>query len=420
MKDKKNTVKKYLKWLVPLTLIACFTFYFLKEEDFGSAHFNPADFKRYDLIVGEAQLKKMDSIAQNAISKYDFTQTKKWMHAKIIEGTDTILGSIRLKGDKIDHYDSPMLSFRLKYRAGDQKRVISLQHPKTRRYISEWIFHQMLKYENLPYLNFTFASVYINGKFKGLYAAEEHFSNSEIEKKWNRPHGPIMRFDDKYYWPEGLNNFTREFDTKSYKEAKIKCFNFNKTERKRRYYMQISMLLKSYQYGTSEANEVFDMDLMAKYYALVDLIGGPHSLRWLNCRFYFNPTSGRFEPVGFDSDTKRSNTLVSKDQSLNPAHHGKIFNDPTFKVSYKKYLNKYAQGSFLDAFYSTRKETLTKYVRAFKKEFNEDTGSQIRIPYINQWIILLNIVNIPLIISLIIGLIIVLIVCYKIIKSKNN
>ena len=32
-----------------------------------------------------------------------------------------------------------------------------------------------------------------------------------------------MRFDDKYYWPEGLNNFTREFDTKSYKEAKIKC-----------------------------------------------------------------------------------------------------------------------------------------------------------------------------------------------------
>ena len=108
-------MKKYLKWLIPLALIVYITYYFLKEEDFGSADFNPTDFKRYDLIIGETQLEKMDSIAQNAISKYDFTQTKKWVHAKIIEGADTILGSIRLKGDKIDHYDSTMLSFRLKY-----------------------------------------------------------------------------------------------------------------------------------------------------------------------------------------------------------------------------------------------------------------------------------------------------------------
>ena len=419
-KNSKKGMSKHLKWLVPLLILILVILYLTKQESYGPAEFNPNNFKRYDLVIEEPSIKKMDSISADAIAKHDFSKTKIWFDADLVRGKDTLPGQVRLKGDKIDHYDSELRSMRLKYKKDRQNYVLSLQHPKTRRYISEWIFHELLKQEGLPYLNYSFVVVYINNKFKGLYAEEEHFSSSDIEKKWNRPHAPILRFDDENYWPEGLTNQAQEFDTKCYKEADIKCFNYGKSERKSRYYKRISMLLKGYQNGTLDASEVFDMDLMAKYYALVDLVGGTHSLRWLNCRFYFNPTSGRFEPAGFDSDSKRINCLTRNDEILNPEHHGKIFADFTFKVSYDKYLRKYSKGSFMDEFIESRKLSITTYVRAFKDQFGEETDQQVQIAYANQWVILLNILNLPLIIALLIGFLIVLFICYKVVKSKRS
>jgi hypothetical protein len=413
-------MKKNLLWIAPLLVIILAIFYLIKEEDFGSGEFNPKNFRRHDLVMAESTILKLDSIVADATAKYDFSKTKIWFDAQLVVGKDTLPGQVRLKGDKIDHYDSELLSIRLKYKKDDRKRVLSLQHPKTRRYISEWIFHEILKHEGLPYLDYSFVVVYINGKFKGLYAEEEHFSNCDIEKKWNRPHSPILRFDDENYWPEGLTNLSREFDTQSYNEAKIKCFNYNKSEQKSRFYMQIAMLLKGYQNGTLDAHEVFDLDLMAKYYALVDLVGGSHSLRWLNRRFYFNPNSGRFEPAGFDSDTKRINCLAKNDESLNLAHHKKIFADPTFKEAYRKYLSKYSKRGFLDDFFSPRREELKMYIRAFKDQFDEETDHQVQIAYTNQWVILLNIINLPLLIALLIGFLIAVFISYKIVKSKRN
>ena len=413
-------MSKHLKWLVPLLIVILVILYLTKQESYGPAEFNPNNFKRYDLVIEESSIKKMDSISADAIAKHDFSNTKIWFDAGLVQGIDTLPGQVRLKGDKIDHYDSELRSMRLKYKKDGQNYVLSLQHPKTRRYISEWIFHELLKQEALPYLNYSFVVVYINNKFKGLYAEEEHFSSSDIVKKWNRPHAPILRFDDENYWPEGLTNQAQEFDSKCYKEANIKCFNYGKSERKSRYYKRIFMLLKGYQNGTLDASEVFDMDLMAKYYALVDLAGGAHSLRWLNCRFYFNPTSGRFEPAGFDSDSKRINCLTRNDESLNPDQHAKIFADFTFKVSYDKYLRKYSKGSYMDEFIESRKLSITTYVRAFKDQFGEETDQQVQIAYANQWVILLNILNLPLIIALLIGFLIVLFICYKVVKSKRS
>ena len=58
-----------------------------------------------------------------------------------------------------DHYDTERFSLRLKYKDDDSQVVLSLQHPKTRKYICEWIFHQMLKQEGLNYLNYEFVTV---------------------------------------------------------------------------------------------------------------------------------------------------------------------------------------------------------------------------------------------------------------------
>ena len=413
-------MKKYLKWLFAALLVSAAIIYFTSDGPVKPGTFNPDDFARYDLLISDSVTLQIDSLVTDAIAKYDFSQTKIWFKTRIIVNHDTVKAKIRLKGDKIDHYDSELLSLRLKYKENGVKRIVSLQHPKTRRYISEWIFYKLLKHEGLPYLDYNFVSVYINNQFKGLYAEEEHFSSPNIEQKWNRDHGPILCFDDEKYWPEGLKNFTREFDNKCYLEAEIRSFNCSKSEKKTKLFQRATEQLKGYQQGKLAANIVFDMDLMAKYYALVDLVGAPHSLRWLNCRFYYNPTSRLFEPVGFDSDTRRINGLVKDDKDLNPSHHGKIFADSTFKASYGKYLSKYAKGSFLDEFFEPHEKELDKYVSAFKDQFQTNTESQKNFAYINQWIILLNIINKPLAATLALVLIFGLIIGYRKIKRKRS
>ena len=44
-------------------------------------------------------------------------------------------------------------------------------------------------------------------------------------------------------------------------------------------------LMFQYRYGLKKAKEIFDIDLLAKYYAIMDLTGGHHSIIWHNQRF---------------------------------------------------------------------------------------------------------------------------------------
>ena len=46
--------------------------------------------------------------------------------------------------------------------------------------------------------------------------------------------------------------------------------------------------------------DLIDMNLMAKYYALMDICGIHHSIHWHNHRFYYNPITARLEPIAFD------------------------------------------------------------------------------------------------------------------------
>ena len=88
---------------------------------------------------------------------------------------------IRLKGDWTDHLIGDKWSFRVETRQGKSFLGMNnslLQHPRTRNYINEKIFHKLLKYENLPYLRYKFLPIAINGRDLGVYALEEHFSKN--------------------------------------------------------------------------------------------------------------------------------------------------------------------------------------------------------------------------------------------------
>ena len=47
-------------------------------------------------------------------------------------------------------------------------------------------------------------------------------------------------------------------------------------------------------------NNYFDLDKWAKYFAIIDLAGSYHGLLSKSVKFYYNPTTGLFEPIGYD------------------------------------------------------------------------------------------------------------------------
>lgn len=378
---------KYWKWGLLAIVLISLIYYLPPYSGSVDKKFSQDDFRRYDLLISDTALHKMDSLAKP--KTYDYSNSKAWFKANVITH-DTLEAKIRLKGDKIDHYDTELLSWRLKYKVRKEKHVVSLQHPKTRNYISEWIFHKLLKQEGLPYLNYDFVSVYVNNKFKGLYAEEEHFSNYRVEDKWNRVHGPILRFDDEKYWPEGLHTSDPDFDANTYYEAEINCFNYNKEERNSDVYKRAIELLADYRDGELSINQIFDLRLIAKFYALTDLVGGHHGLRWINCRYYYNPETKLFEPAGFDSNATRINNLAIHDKRLNPAHQSKITSNPEFLKHYNHYLSKYSKKKFLDDFFQKHDVELNLYLEAFNDQFDVDKSSLKSDLYINQWAIFYN------------------------------
>ena len=88
---------------------------------------------------------------------------------------------VRLKGDWYDHLIGEKWSFRINTRKETSflgMKEFSLQHPRTRGYLNEFIYHSLLKYEGLPFLRYMFLSLRLNGKHLGTYALEESFDKN--------------------------------------------------------------------------------------------------------------------------------------------------------------------------------------------------------------------------------------------------
>ena len=112
----------------------------------------------------------------------------------------------RLKGDFQDHFQSPSKwSLRVEIKDKDKSLMgmtrFSLQSPKTRNYLHEWLYHKLLKREDIIALKYDFVKVEINGKDLGIYAIEEHFDKVLIESN-NRREGPILKLNEDILWTE--------------------------------------------------------------------------------------------------------------------------------------------------------------------------------------------------------------------------
>lgn len=383
----KSRLKKLLKWggIVSLFLgVYFFGMYSYYNEDIRSFIFSAKKIKNLsysnyqagqdsqppeiNLLIPDSSQQVLDECQQKAMEAGILRdKNKKEVAAQLLFFKDTFEVTIRLKGDYSDHWSGDKWSYRVKMKGEDRlfgMKSFSIQSPETRGGMNEWYFHKLLKHESLIALRYGFILLKENGESKGIYAVEESFDKQLIEFN-NRREAPILKFDESILIDPSIINFENTYpQTDLYMMSKIDVFKGKRT-------LKSPLLFDQYQKGKTlleklrsfeiEAHEGIDIQKAATLFAIADITGGHHGLRWKNIRFYYNPVIGKLELIGFDSNSGHLNSDIYYNR-WKSSRVGEFevklwkdifFSDTVFVNAYINELKRISDSAYLEEFHNS-------------------------------------------------------------------
>ncbi|MDZ7360033.1 MAG: CotH kinase family protein [candidate division KSB1 bacterium] len=302
--------------------------------------------------------------------------------AKIHHQDKTVDAKIRLKGDWVDHLLGEKWSFRIVIKGDDTllgMKQFSIHHPRARHYVYEWIFHQALRRESIMALRYDFVNVTLNGKDLGVYALEEHFEKRLIEHNHFRE-GPIIKYNEELLWNDRAMHLQLgelgPTGLQSENSSNVDAFKMGRLMGDAGQYRQFIKaygLLEAFRYSKLPTHKVFDVEKLAKFFALSDLMGAEHAVVWHNLRFYYNPMTSKLEPIGFDGNAGHqiAHVIGSNRALYQPPHKFKdlAFSDPVFYEAYIKALLRLSAPGYLDSLFSDLQVELEKKLNILYSEF---------------------------------------------------
>jgi hypothetical protein len=316
------------------------------------------------------------------------TDEGSWVRGIVFSEGDMMKAKLRLKGDWLDHLMGPKWSFRIKMnRAYNWKNMMefSIQTPLARDFLNEWVSHQIFTKEDVLTTRFGYIPVSLNEKELGLYNYEEHFAKQLVESR-NRREGPILKMTEEGLWViQKIYSITGKYhNLPCFNASAIAPFNEAKTLAdpglKKQFFIAQKLLVQ-FKDRQKSASEIFDLDKIARFYALTDLTHAFHSLAWHNLRFYYNPVLCKLEVIAFDGFTNVGAApfgdktpignfeanLINTD--IYYLIHYQLFNDTAFVNKYIHYLEKYSSESYVSEIMEEMRPELTNLESQLRKEF---------------------------------------------------
>lgn len=315
-----------------------------------------------DSAMNQLSVYRATALQQDIISR----DLKEYVSGFIVREFDSIPVEMRLKGDWTDHLESGKTSYRIKTDQAYQGLTsFSIQHPKTRNFMHEWFMHKLCDIEGLLSTKYDFLPVEINGVNQGIYALEEHFDKQIMESR-NRREGPIVKIDETGFWAllasgkkDSLNGSYPYFES-----AMITCFKEGRTEKTpvlSEQFVNAAALLSLFKNLYPHPEAIFDLEQVAKYYALMDLGNIHHSMAWHNRRYYYNPVTTKLEIIGFDMIPAilpynpplalrkfEFSKINGEDEAALDFH---LFGNAEFRSYYTHYYNLYNSVEYLDSIF---------------------------------------------------------------------
>lgn len=269
---------------------------------------------------------------------------------------------MRLRGTYLDHIRGDKWSFRIKVR-GDNTLLgmarFSLSSPEIRSHIHEWVFQQALKNEGLLNIRYKFVQVVLNGKKLGIYALEEFFDKRLIENNELR---------------EGIIVKPALDEPKIYQKKKLQ-----KKPALGESYALLLELIKAFKSKQISANQLFDIEKTAKYFALAELFGGQHGHEPINFICYFNPITALLEPIGYDSNVSRKleryNGMITSPKAAYNIYRddlkfiATLFDDEVFYRAYVKELIRVTDTRYVEDLFEKIQPELDHNLSILYKEY---------------------------------------------------
>ena len=215
---------------------------------------------------------------------------KKFSFAELDKNQNKYKIKLRVKGDRVLHwYDRNQTSYRIDIRGENRiwgLEEFSIQKPITRNYVYEYIFHKFLEFNGLISLKYFFVNLSLNDTNQGIYAVEEGFSKELIERNKKR-NGPIFGLEEAY--SNSYPNVKYDLYSKAYWQS-----NYNEL------IDNALFKLENLKNDNLDLRQNFDLEKWATFFAVIDITGTFHGSIPKSVKLYYNPTTAKFEPVGFD------------------------------------------------------------------------------------------------------------------------
>lgn len=325
-----------------------------------------------DLLIGTVAMDSMSALRGRALKAGVLTEGKDaWFPTLLVYEGDTLSGRLRLKGGLTDHLRTNKWSFRVQLDEGDTlmgMTVFSLQHPNTRNFGNEWLFHRAVASAGLPALHYSFFGVRINTNDRGLYAVEQHFDDALMQRLAPMDLvGPVMKFDDELRIATLAEMGERTFDSEAplqgdWLSAPITAFQLDKVladSAKAARFTRLKDRLTRFRNGQLQTHDVFDADALAKLFALSDVFGAQHSNDWRNLRFAMNASTGKLVPIAFDANAGepieairalREQPPITFDAAHLRTFYGRLWSDRGFHEAYIAHLDTFSTDGWLEGF----------------------------------------------------------------------
>ena len=262
---------------------------------------------------------------------------------------------MRLLEGAADHLgDDEKWGFEVRTR--QNQRLLGMQRfylsdPALNNWLNEWAFARTLEREGILAARYQFVHLVFNGDDWGIYALQEGFAN-ELLATQGRPEGVIVRFDADLLW-ESIAHFQGDaqaayadpitnlsttdfqyFEVDAFRDAAIDSDPDLSAQRD-----AAIGLLRALQAGELKASQVFDVERYGRFLALVDLWGATQSTSLVNLRYYYNPASGRLEPIGFNGNALGSDARLSL---------AAAYDDPALQTAYVQEAWRVSQPEYLE------------------------------------------------------------------------
>ncbi|MFK8037015.1 MAG: CotH kinase family protein [Crocinitomicaceae bacterium] len=339
--------------------------------------------KDLSIWIPSKSKKKLTKYIEKSLGSAVISEkSKKYVSAYYLDNEDTTKIKIKIKGDWSDHIAPDKASYRFKLPSTasfEKMSSFSIQHPKARNFLSEWIMHIMADKVGILSTKYEFINVNFNGYNMGLYALEEHFDKHIVENR-KRREGPILKLDESGTWRyrEKIHNDSLKHPYPDFEASYINAFHEKRILRSEALSEQFNegkKLLQLFRDGHLNISDIFDIDLLAKYYVLIEISGNYHALTWHNRRFYFNPITQKLEHIFFDAIPNQNlsksiirSIIENKNKEANLMMDNAIIMDKAFKEKYLFYLKQYTDKTYIDSIFEGRISDLDIFHEAILKE----------------------------------------------------